>query len=341
VPVGRLPKKAKPAARHEKSRLAGAVSLFSPTSPTQVAMGLWSVGPYMTTRFTKWKGGGAIKWALLLLSMLWFSTYWIWQGMTEVLEPPHEILAVGALILWGYELRRGLSILRCGATVLCIAILAEITLGWGVRLLLFASPAGGTHYLARHPKLTGSPGTRRALNWLARVGCILIVAVWGLSSRWVFGCGVPVGKDAISVQAGLGNLHFFWLREIPLQLRQKRPDCGCYPASLVPLAPPKWPQVREIAPGMVGCILPCWLVLVGCAIPVYVLWRWDARSSLPGKCGKCGYDLTGNVSGRCPECGAAIDGKSTPVVAIQQTGQQTADGRADDWSPVSSKPPPK
>lgn len=27
-------------------------------------------------------------------------------------------------------------------------------------------------------------------------------------------------------------------------------------------------------------------------------WRGE------GKCAKCGYDLTGNVSGRCPECGA-------------------------------------
>lgn len=25
-----------------------------------------------------------------------------------------------------------------------------------------------------------------------------------------------------------------------------------------------------------------------------------------GRCGKCGYDLTGNVCGRCPECGTPV-----------------------------------
>ncbi|HOW17482.1 MAG TPA: hypothetical protein PLC79_00480 [Phycisphaerae bacterium] len=31
----------------------------------------------------------------------------------------------------------------------------------------------------------------------------------------------------------------------------------------------------------------------------------------PGRCGRCGYDLTGNVTGVCPECGWAIP--SSPV----------------------------
>lgn len=30
-----------------------------------------------------------------------------------------------------------------------------------------------------------------------------------------------------------------------------------------------------------------------------------------GYCGKCGYDLTGNISGVCPECGTPVD-KTTP-----------------------------
>ena len=35
------------------------------------------------------------------------------------------------------------------------------------------------------------------------------------------------------------------------------------------------------------------------------LWRRDRRLD-DGRCGKCGYDLTGNVSGVCPECGKPI-----------------------------------
>ena len=37
---------------------------------------------------------------------------------------------------------------------------------------------------------------------------------------------------------------------------------------------------------------------------LYVRRRWGRE----GRCIKCGYDLTGNVSGRCPECGEAIRG---------------------------------
>jgi hypothetical protein len=37
--------------------------------------------------------------------------------------------------------------------------------------------------------------------------------------------------------------------------------------------------------------------------PVPFLWKEDREKLQPGKCRKCGYDLTGNQSGLCPECG--------------------------------------
>ncbi|MEW6249479.1 MAG: hypothetical protein AB1716_02450 [Planctomycetota bacterium] len=43
----------------------------------------------------------------------------------------------------------------------------------------------------------------------------------------------------------------------------------------------------------------------------WLLHRWMGlphREFDVGRCGQCGYDLTGNVSGRCPECGAAVAG---------------------------------
>ena len=33
--------------------------------------------------------------------------------------------------------------------------------------------------------------------------------------------------------------------------------------------------------------------------------RWEL-----GRCGRCGYDLTGNTSGVCPECGAPVPQKA-------------------------------
>ncbi len=37
----------------------------------------------------------------------------------------------------------------------------------------------------------------------------------------------------------------------------------------------------------------------------YLSWAVRHRPRM-GCCGKCGYDLTGNVSGRCPECGTEV-----------------------------------
>jgi hypothetical protein len=285
----------------------------------------------MTERPTSPKAGGVLKWALLQLSLLSFGALAVgcadetWPEISVALYCLHVVMTLGALVLWSVELRRGFSIVRCGATLLCIAMLAEVALGWGVPLLLFGSLAVATYFLTRHPRLTGSPGTRSVLKWLARVGCILIVAVWGLSFRWQFGCAVPVGKGAIDVEACSGNLWLLWFREMRLQLRQKLPECACRPASTVSLAP-QWPQIREFPPGVVQFTLPCWLVLVGCAIPVYVLWRWEARSSPAGKCRRCHYDLTGNVSGLCPECGTAIP-KETQVLLGMKTADPAAGGQ--------------
>ena len=48
---------------------------------------------------------------------------------------------------------------------------------------------------------------------------------------------------------------------------------------------------------------PLWLPLAAIAIPMLLLCR-SSRWPI-GRCQKCGYDLTGNVSGVCPECGTA------------------------------------
>jgi undecaprenyl pyrophosphate phosphatase UppP len=49
--------------------------------------------------------------------------------------------------------------------------------------------------------------------------------------------------------------------------------------------------------------------LAGFALVTAALWWADHRIKWPepiGRCQKCGYDLTGNVSGRCPECGTPV-----------------------------------
>jgi hypothetical protein len=62
--------------------------------------------------------------------------------------------------------------------------------------------------------------------------------------------------------------------------------------------------------------LPYWFITLlsapGILIPVMygVMVRRRRRARRrAGRCGTCGYDLTGNVSGRCPECGEVIPEK--------------------------------
>ena len=68
---------------------------------------------------------------------------------------------------------------------------------------------------------------------------------------------------------------------------------------------PRWPVRSGI--GDLECnIVPMWLLIATVAIPTAFLWYRDRRPP-PGRCRRCGYDLTGNVSGRCPECGERIN----------------------------------
>ena len=52
--------------------------------------------------------------------------------------------------------------------------------------------------------------------------------------------------------------------------------------------------------------VPLWpLVAMTLALPAVRLCLACRRRTRHGRCGLCGYDLTGNVSGVCPECGTA------------------------------------
>ena len=65
-------------------------------------------------------------------------------------------------------------------------------------------------------------------------------------------------------------------------------------------------------------LTPFWLasLLLG-AYPLVVTIRHTARrrrERQTGRCRKCGYNLTGNVTGTCPECGASLDPVDVPAV---------------------------
>jgi len=51
--------------------------------------------------------------------------------------------------------------------------------------------------------------------------------------------------------------------------------------------------------------VPLWMPFAAIVAPTVWLWL-RARRVRPGRCPRCAYDLTGNMSGTCPECGTAV-----------------------------------
>jgi hypothetical protein len=56
-----------------------------------------------------------------------------------------------------------------------------------------------------------------------------------------------------------------------------------------------------------AAVFPWWsAVALFLLLPAFAAVRWWRRLPSAGRCAKCAYDLTGNVSGVCPECGRKI-----------------------------------
>ena len=66
--------------------------------------------------------------------------------------------------------------------------------------------------------------------------------------------------------------------------------------------------------------IPCaYLVAVSMVLPITWFRSWRRRCRIAararaGRCARCGYDLTGNVSGVCPECGTPVSALPSPDV---------------------------
>lgn len=75
----------------------------------------------------------------------------------------------------------------------------------------------------------------------------------------------------------------------------------------------RWPRVKSSSPfDSTLLVIPLWLLLLLSAAPAAAIAIQDQRSPGPGRCKRCQYDLTGNVSGVCPECGVKLE-NSHPV----------------------------
>jgi len=153
----------------------------------------------------------------------------------------------------------------------------------------------------------------RILKWAGLIVSLLVATAWGLSMGWdvyylrwdkrllartsvrhrpVFSAALTNGRLGV-------HRHATW--------SQGRPDWLVSRAE----GPPVWlPSYRRDAAAegtRFDIWVPLWIPFLFVALPTGVLWYRDrCRRILPGRCQKCGYNLTGNVSGVCPECGTRI-----------------------------------
>lgn len=79
----------------------------------------------------------------------------------------------------------------------------------------------------------------------------------------------------------------------------------------------KAPSDDPTAAGFFCLVIPSWfLITLLSLLPALWLYRWWFHPlRLPGECGRCGYNLTGNTSGVCPECAMPIPVKQESASA--------------------------
>jgi len=146
---------------------------------------------------------------------------------------------------------------------------------------------------------------RRFLKWAGVVVCLLLCVAWGLTvfwlPWWILGQG-SVQYAAYLEQGYVGFVRFTQSPRAPTGISVLTRPLQDPLLSLDGL----W--IRTMSRGAVsGFWVPLWmpLAVVG-GIAGLLFWQ-DRRRVPPGHCGKCGYNLSGNVSGVCPECGTVVE----------------------------------
>jgi len=145
----------------------------------------------------------------------------------------------------------------------------------------------------------------RILKWAGLVLCLLIVVAWAVSLRW--DCGYAADRashgDRFGVYIGASCLGLFNMPSQP----QLPEGWIIWPAKPLVLARQlRWKPNYVKAGGLILLDVPLWMPFLLVTAPTTLLWWIDRHRVPPGRCQRCGYNLTGNVSGTCPECGKKI-----------------------------------
>ncbi|UCG16963.1 MAG: hypothetical protein JSV19_02800 [Phycisphaerales bacterium] len=156
------------------------------------------------------------------------------------------------------------------------------------------------------------------LKWVGLVGCVVIMAAWGVSTVWAFSWTWPEGAGIRQCGLFYGFISFASLQgpAAPTSMMQgwevERISTDDVPANgisahglVIRGLIPRSPGILRRPGGSNALFIPLWMPLILFAIPTAILWYRDRRPPT-GHCQTCAYNLTGNVTGVCPECGETI-----------------------------------
>ena len=153
---------------------------------------------------------------------------------------------------------------------------------------------------------------RAVMKWAGALLSGLLVIVYVASARWHFGFANvtdldmraypgQITVDVHSSRPPRTDVIEFWKAA-------RGPRWNWYRAYAEPGGGPWvwWFWIRTYR-GSCDFGIPLWFPLLLVAIPTGYLWHTDRARLVPGRCPRCGYDLSGLPSGRggvlCPECG--------------------------------------
>lgn len=153
---------------------------------------------------------------------------------------------------------------------------------------------------------------KRRIAQIAALTITLMIAATWLTSIWILVLAKPTKHSLVAIHSG-GVGFSTWRDSVVSDDDQGRFRLLVNEGSLRWL--PTWgtDNVRLRQAIRFTGYLPLWIPLLICIVATVVVFR--RTRAVPGGCGGCGYDLTGNVSGVCPECGLAValEDKNRPV----------------------------
>ncbi len=149
---------------------------------------------------------------------------------------------------------------------------------------------------------------RSTCKWGGVTLCVLLFALWLASGWWFLSAHRQFGPREVYTRAvWIDEGRFIFIDAVPSNGSNvewyfrcaRRYEDNQHPASWL------WRFEFPDEPGWRFYAAPLWFPFLIIALPTgYLFWSDHRRRMRAGCCGKCGYDLKGNVSGKCPECGA-------------------------------------